>query len=53
MVGAVVGVQYATQVATHLVRLVASVVCGVIVYLGTFHLADRKAIDELMDLFKR
>ncbi len=53
MVGAVICLQYATQEATPLVRLIASVVCGVTVYLGTFHLADRKAIDELMGLFKR
>jgi O-antigen/teichoic acid export membrane protein len=53
MVGAVVCVQYATQDASSLVRLIASVVCGVIVYPGTFHLADRKAIDELRGLLNR
>ena len=53
MVAAVVCVQYVTREVAPLARLIASVACGVMVYLGIFHLADRKAIDELLDLFKR
>jgi hypothetical protein len=53
MVGAVVCVQLATREAIPLLRLVASVACGVVVYLGIFHFADRKAINELKDLFMR
>jgi O-antigen/teichoic acid export membrane protein len=53
MVGAVVCVQFATREAIPLLRLVFSVACGAVVYLGVFHFADRKAINELKDLFMR
>jgi len=53
MVGAVVCVQFATREATPLLRLVASVASGAIVYPGIFHLADREAIKEVKALFKR